>query len=251
MKIFGPAVLVVMFTCAGCKQAPETGKAFEKQERWVYKVNDNLHLALGPIELEAIAIDKAALQAKFQDREAPKVGFVQHFHFFVPGETSVKEPEKYHQSAPMNQKDENVVRVHIIEPWTEEMYRTNPVASRDARIGWQYLFSNKLQSGERSEEVMGMQCFQKSSTSDTWPQRDCLAERTPGEWAIFTILEIDPRVPWPTMKTKYYTKAYGGLTVAWSVHSKHADKWRQIDAKLWQLIDQWNIAETTKKKGQV
>lgn len=239
-------VLLALLTCSGCKKAFVDKGAHAPAERYVYRLNDSLHLALGPLELEAVPIDKAALRAKFPNPRPPTVGFIQHFHFFVPGETALKNPARYYSLAPMNQLDENIVRVTFIEPWTEEMYQKNPAAGRDARIGWNFRFENWFAKGERPEEILGMQCFRDPPSITQWRKRDCLVERAPGEWAFFTIDEEGSTIPFPTLRTKYFTKAYGGLTVEWSAHITHAAKWREIDAKLWQLIDQWNIATQVK-----
>jgi len=244
MKILIYAFCVATFTLFGCKRAGEGSQFSAKQERYVYKVNDKLHLAIGPIEIEESPIDKNSLRKKFKNPTLPKAGHIQHFHFFVPGETSLKDPETYKKLFVMNKRDENVVSVHIIEPWTDEMYRTSPVDSRDARIGWKNIMSSRLDSGQHPEEIQGMQCFRDLSTSKSPATgRACLAERAPGEWAIFRIIEDWKTFPNPYISTKYFTTAYGGLTVAWSAHAKHANKWREIDEKLWLLIDKWNVIE--------
>jgi hypothetical protein len=45
------------------------------------------------------------------------------------------------------------------------------------------------------------------------------------------------------MRVHYFSKAYGGLTIRWHVHRKYAPRWREIDAKLWRLIDERNVAK--------
>lgn len=240
IRIF--VVLVSLLACIGCKKAPVDQGTSAAVERYVYRVNDSLHLALGPLELESLPIDKAALRAKFPNPRLPPAGFIQHFHFFVPGETTLSNPEKYHQRLPMDQVDENIVKVRIIEPWTEERLKNQTELSRDARIYWNLRAEHALAKGEKPEEILGMQCFRSPSSSKEWPSRDCLAERAANEWARFDLTEKGASVPFPMLSTRYFTKAYGGLTVAWSVHTKHAAKWREIDEKLWRLIDQWNVA---------
>jgi hypothetical protein len=242
------AVLVALLACSGCKKAPVDQGANAAAERYIYRLKDSLHLALGPLELEAVPIDKAALRAKFPNPRPPTAGFIQHFHFFVPGEIALKDPERYHKLAPMNQIDENVVRVTFLEPWTTEMIQNSPATARDARVFWQYRFEGRLARDERPEEIIGMQCLRDPPSTRRWPRRDCLAERANGEWAFFTIYEEGSTLPFPTLSTNYFTKAYGGLTIEWSAHTKHAAKWREIDEKLWRLIDQWNVATANNAK---
>jgi hypothetical protein len=237
------AALSTVLLCAACKNHSSDQKSAPKLERSVFKLGDNLQLAIGPLELENVPINKAALRAKFPKPEAPAAGYIQTLHFFVPGETELRNPEKYHSLTPMDRGDENVVNVLMIEPWTKEMYQKDPVAIRDARLGWQTRFGKRILAGEKPEDILGMQCYRFPSLPGHWARRDCLVERAPGEWAIFEIYEIDPTIPNPLMRTRYFSKAYGGLTVAWVVYTKHAAKWREIDAKLWRLIGEWNIAE--------
>ena len=112
-----------------------------KAQLWVYKLSEDLHLALVPIEREKEPLDKAALRAQFPNPQSPPDGRIwgQRMQYYLPGATAPENPALFYSSdlnASMGKpRDLNVVGITSITPWTEEMYRTQPDAERDARIG--------------------------------------------------------------------------------------------------------------------
>ena len=43
----------------------------------------------------------------------------------------------------------------------------------------------------------------------------------------------------------YYEPIMGGVWITWKTHYKNWDKWREIDAAVWRLLNAWNVAPQT------
>lgn len=204
-----------------------------------------------PLERSLEPLDKAALRAKFPDPQLPPNGQLrERFVFYMPGATAPENPTLFY-SDNMNDsmgqpRDLNIVVISLIEPWTAEVYgRLGPAqieAQQDARIGWA--------SNTRAErkltifEQHGMQCYVAGELSHAykplrWNYGYCIAERAPGEFAHF---DFD-NGPSGYIRANYYTPKYGGLTVTWDASYRNFSRWREIDARLWQLIDERNLAK--------
>lgn len=218
-------------------------------QTWVYKLRDDLILAIVPLELEFEPLDKVALRTQFPNPQLPTDGSVADRNcFFMPG-TSAPENPKLFYSNNMNDRmgkplDRNVVCVGRITPWTDAMYRLQPEAVRDARVGWKNNTSAALVAKHPIFEKDGMQCYVlfRNTTMvgiQDWKEGTCIAERAPGEWALFEF----GSGPSGYIRTEYFTKAYGGLSVSWNTSYRNFDRWREIDAKLWQLLESRNLAK--------
>lgn len=236
-RLLGLIGLAMMAACMGCKKTPAADESTINSGRSVLKLNDQLHLALGSFELEEVPFDKAELRTKFPNPPSPVLGSAT-FSFFVPGESRLKYPDRYSKLDPRHGLDENVVNVLRFKAWTSQQVLESPVTARDAQIAWQEKFRPRLQMGAKPQEILGMQCF----VDPDLKSRDCIAVRPSGEYARFDIDEENSSFPHPTLKARYFTKAYGGIEVRWHAHIKHAATWKEIDEKLWRLIERWNVA---------
>ncbi len=248
-------VVAWLFAIAGCSEKRERNT---HTQLWVYKLSDDLHLAMVPLERSLEPLDKAALRAKFPNPQFPPEGQLrERFLFYVPGATSPENPTLFY-SDNMNDRmgqpmDLNIVGVSLIEPWTAEVYSrlgaAQIEAQQDARIGWA--------ANTRSErkltifEQYGMQCYVEGKFTHTYDPLtrtykaltseygNCLAERVPGEFAHF---DFD-NGPSGYIRANYYTPKYGGLSVTWDASYRNFSRWREIDARLWKLIDERNLAK--------
>lgn len=218
-------------------------------QKWVYKLRDDLILAMVPLEREFEPLDKTALRAEFPKPQPPANGSVTDRNcFFMPGISTPENPKLFYSNN-MNDRmgkplDLNVVCVGRITPWTDEMYRIQPEAVRDVRIGWKNSTSAALVAEHPIFEKDGMQCYVLFNNTtmvgiQDWREGSCIAERALGEWAHFEF----GSGPSGYIRTEYFTKAYGGLSVSWTTSYRNFDRWREIDAKLWQLIESRNLAK--------
>jgi len=205
-------------------------------------VSESLHLAdvSFHMELKGIPFDKATVRVKPTKLE--KLGFTS-MAFMVPGETGLNDPVKYFETPALNRRDENIVSVYNIEPWTKEDYEKNPPAGRDMRVGWESIKSSHKIRKDPYAEFLGMQCYRGSLIENSGFFHHCLAEIRPDEWAQIKVDDLPQEgIMVPMIKVQYFSKAYGGLTIRWMTHAKHAPKWKEIDAKLWRLLDERNVA---------
>ncbi len=83
-------------------------------------------------------------------------------------------------------------------------------------------FSEKYGLECRDEEL-GLSCFGKSANKNI-------------SGVIFSF--------WNNNKVKatYYEPMYGGIWVDWYINGKNLQHWQQVDAKVWQLLDSWNVS---------
>ena len=239
-------IAAALLLIAGCSEKRERNT---HTQLWVYKLSDDLHLAMVPLERSLEPLDKAALRAKFPDPQLPPDGEIRERNvFFMPGATAPENPALFYNhdlNAHMGQPlDLNVVGIPLIQPWTAEMHRTQPDAQKDARIGWATLTKPEYLAQHPLFEMHGMQCFVSATITHaykplTWQEGWCNAERAPGEWARFKY----GNGPSGYIRAEYYSPKYGGLTVSWDASYRNFSRWREIDAKFWQLIDERNLAK--------
>ena len=201
-----------------------------------YKLSDQLHLAVLPLEESENPVSKEYLKNRFPEPKTLDF-LLGGIFFYTPGNNKIKSltPPQYLVH------DENIVQIVSIEPWNQEVQATKPEAGKDARVFWRdYIATNKQVA---PEIFWGMECYSPNGVKNGWRGKECLAERAPGEWAIFTIhADGDNTTLHPTISTRYFTPKYGGLNIHWTSNSKNAYQWKEIDEKMWKLIESWNIA---------
>lgn len=226
----------------------ETASAIDyKTVKIIDIVSDTLHLAQVSLFLEInnIPFNKATVfdgSPKLRNIPTEKLPFTS-LEFVVPGETGMNK-STLPVTTPLNIREENVVTVYNIVPWTKTDYEKRSPAGRDMRVGWESLKAGHLLRKDPFVEFLGMDCYRDSLTKDGGFFHDCLVEIKEGEWAhvkVDDLVEKDTMTP--TIRVSYFSKAYGGLTIRWRTHAKHAPKWREIDAKFWQLMHARNLLE--------
>jgi hypothetical protein len=52
----------------------------------------------------------------------------------------------------------------------------------------------------------------------------------------------DKAGPYPEFIARYTSKRYGGVQINWRTNIQNLSMWREIDKKIWENIDAWNIA---------
>jgi hypothetical protein len=212
----------------------------------VYYLSDELHFVVIPDAIEQeqkngrVPVNKAALRVAFPVPQSLGPGGFTGMSFIVPGVTGLSDPSTYFTTPPLNRRDDNIVGVWNIAPWSKEDYVHNPLGARDRRSAW--IRTDDYWLKHPAKDMFGMQCY------DQGESKSCLGEILPGEWASVEIDNLldsttSPIAMRPLMQVSYFTKAYGGLTIQWRTHAKHAAKWREIDAKFWRLMHERNVLE--------
>lgn len=218
----------------------------EQPKPVVYYVSDELHFVVIPDAIEQehktgkIVIDKVALKTAFPVPMPLGSAKFTAMSFVVPGVSGLSDPTTYFATPLLNQRDDNIVSVWNIAPWSKDDYEKNPPGARDRRTTWTRTSDYWLKHPPK--EMYGMQCYDQGNS------KSCLGEILPGEWARVDIDNLpdyvkSPNAWRPLMTVSYFTKKYGGLTIKWRTHAKHASKWREIDAKFWTLMHQRNVLE--------
>jgi hypothetical protein len=241
-------LIVVMLLMLGCKEKRDINS---HTQLWAYKLSDDLHLAMVPLERSLEPLDKDALRAKFPEPKLPPHGQLrERFVFYVPGATAPENPRLFY-SDNMNDsmgqpRDLNIVVVRLIEPWTAEVYsklgEAQIEAQQDARIGW--ADNSRTERNLTIFQKHGMQCYVEGNLIHAykplqWDYGYCIAERAPGEFAHF---DFDDGLS-GHIRAEYYSPKYGGLSVIWETTNRNFSRWREIDARLWQIIDERNLAK--------
>jgi hypothetical protein len=99
---------------------------------------------------------------------------------------------------------------------------------------------------KKYEEVYGLRCYEK--LDKTTDNQICYGIRTSGlgfdEYILLNIKTppFQQITVYPIMQAVYFTPKYGGIEIGWRTHMDNFPKWREIDAHIWKLIDEWNIA---------
>jgi len=235
------ALAAMTLSIGGCKKPPIEDDSNVYGGRRVHKLNDQLHLAIGSFELEEASIDKATFRAKIPNPPPPVLGF-SSMRFFVPGESHLKYPDRYSKQDMSYGQDANVVTVWRIESEPPRENGGSWLAREGAKAFWEYLFKSRLQSGERPEKILDMSCYRDTRAPVSYKEYDCYAARPSGEYALIEMDNADSGKYFPTIGVRYFTKAYGGMRIEWRAHISQASKWKEIDEKMWRLIDRWNVA---------
>lgn len=209
----------------------------------VYYLSDELHFAVIPDAIEQehktgnVVIDKVALKAAFPVSMPLGAGNFTGMGFIVPGVAGLENFNSYfyEQARPLN-RDRNLVGV-FVEPRSEAVYDGRVIG--DERTALRREFSDDVQKKYPITEHLGMKCMHRQSN------RFCVGEIRSGLWASIRLDDENLRSEsyWPSMRVTYHTNAYGGLYITWDAFIEHAAKWREIDAKFWQLMHQRNVLE--------
>jgi hypothetical protein len=232
------AVVIVLYRKHASPAVPDISKPV------VYYLSDELHFAAIPYEIEQeqktgkVVIDKVALRAHFPTPKPLGIAPFVSMRFLAPGTSGLEDPGSYFSQSPLLKRDRNIVSVVSMAPRSKAEYARNP-PDRDEAAAWR----RELPGGtdkHKLTEYLGMKCV------DRRDDKYCIAEIRPGSWAHIRINNESLRKEafWPSMRVMYYSDAYGGLDITWDAYIEHVAKWREIDAKFWQLLHERNVLKT-------
>jgi hypothetical protein len=92
------------------------------------------------------------------------------------------------------------------------------------------------------KDMYGLRCYQGRILTD---RIACYGRRdTANREDILLYVAVPPYAPgvFPVLQARYFTTRYGGVRIAWRTHVSNLPRWHDIDAGIWKLIDQWNVA---------
>lgn len=235
------ALFLTVLVSLGCKDLGGMRKEIKVMERKTFFLNDRLRVVVGSFDMR----NKNNMNLMFLgDISNPNLlgnGSLNGLTFIVPGR-DVDSEKNYRNGVVNGRLDVDVVRVLYIKPWNSTEHQRATDASKNARIQWDNIKSWNNSLKEKSAEIIyGMECLRDSKKERVWRRIDCLAQRGFNEWMVIRVSEIyEGGAPNPIMHAQYYSEAYGGVEVSWISSSWNVHQWRDIDQKLWKLIDQSN-----------
>lgn len=203
-------------------------------EAALFKLREGLTLAIPPMYQEFwLQGDKVTRMPAPKER-APKVELI-GFDFFMP-DFGGYTPDNYRQ--PFHQDRVQVVYLSAVEPPTDgRPPRYSDVEGSIGRLAGLTLVPGKF------EEIHGARCFAHPVPGRSY--RECAGERFNGEKLLLRthLPPYEAGVTNPQLRTRYYTKLYGGMEMEWTTHVKNFPRWRAIDEQIWKFIDAWNVAK--------
>ena len=207
-------------------------------DKKIFRLSNGLQLVVGSFEMREKSDLAKMLLGDVNNSGLLRKGSLNGLTFLVPGR-DVDYLRDYRIGVVDGKMDVDVVRVLYIKPWTSEEDRQFNEANRDARVQWQNRFGQNFLKQNSPENIYGMKCFRDPENVKGWREMECLAERDADEWMIVKVGEIyEGGAPNPSMHAKYYSKAHGGIEISWITSARNVQIWKEIDQKLWKLINQ-------------
>jgi hypothetical protein len=203
-------------------------------EAAMFKLRDGLVLAIPPMYQEFWLQGNRVVRRPAPIERAPTVPLI-GFDFFMP-DFGGYTPGNYRQ--PFHEDRVRVEYVSKAEPPADggpPLYED--IDGAISRLTGVFLIP------EQYTDEHGLRCF--ASPAPANPQRTCVGERRQGERMLLTTVvpPYELRTTNPRMRTRYYTKLYGGMEVEWSAHMKWFPRWLEIEQQVWKFVDAWNIAK--------
>jgi len=236
--------MVVLALCALAVALTPTGgywRAWPHGRPGLYRLNERLVLSIPP-EYQRFWLQGAeVVRAPAAASAIPRVASVS-FSFFLP---------HYSGYTPSNfRRDFDEDRVDVTSLAVAGEADGKPGASA-------YYTPNLLNrvlagGGEgQARELDGLRCYQPAGlTGDQWLCFGPVGEEPSRQIMLWTALPpFQPDRGVPLMRAQYFSTRYGGLKINWRTHARHLAAWRDIDARIWELISQWNVADTLASSG--
>lgn len=95
---------------------------------------------------------------------------------------------------------------------------------------------------KKYRDMYGLRCYEGKVLKDRIFCYSAKGGQAPG--GIFLIAEVPPYARGmvdPLMRADYFSRRYGGIEVDWWSNVKNLPHWRDIDARIWKLLDAWNV----------
>ena len=144
------------------------------------------------------------------------------------------------------QFDEDLIRIVSIEPYPLSDTKNIPFPAKiiKPRLG--------VYEIDKYEDKYGLRCYEGSSNGKHQLPTDlqyCYGVRDEKlDENIGIKLSVPPYADGPVhpkMEATYITKKYGGLKIIWWAPVKHFSRWHDINQKIWQYINEWNVVKQT------
>jgi hypothetical protein len=224
-------------TAGGSAPPPPPLRAWPEGRAPPMKITDDLTLAV-PLAFERSAIEREAASAGAGSAGAGPPGSAHgevHFDFFLP-DSGGYTLDNYQNDADPNKVE--VVYVHA-----GDSHEADPDAPGEYPPNMLKRALQELLDAQHPRAQYGLRCY----PGRVFVNRiTCFGRRgaEPGEEIMLTAL-VPPYpadVSFPTFQARYFSRRYGGVRIEWRAHVSQLAHWREIDARIWKLIDAWKAA---------
>jgi hypothetical protein len=212
------------------EQAPPAPREWPQGRTAPVKITDELILSI-PLQFERSAIDPKAPAANpksFTHKEA-------QFDFFLPDFTG------YTLANYRNDFDEN--KVEVVYLHAGDAHEADPDAPGEYPPNMLKRSLRDLLDPNDYKDMYGLRCYKTRVPSD---RLTCYGRRDQSSGEDIMLTTLVPPYPegvtFPQMQARYFSKRYGGVRIAWRTHVRNLPRWQEIDARIWKLVDEWNVA---------
>jgi len=199
------------------------------------KITDELTVAV-PLAFERLGLEPEAAGAGTPGAGPPGSahGEVQ-FDFFLP-DSSGYTPDNYR-----NQADPN--KVEVVYVHAGDSHEADPDAPGEYPPNMLKRALQELLDARHARAQYGLRCY----PGRVFVNRiTCFGPRgtQSGEQIMLTALAppYPADVSFPMFQARYFSRRYGGVRIEWRAHMSQLAHWREIDARIWKLIDAWKVA---------
>jgi len=235
------ALAVCTVACAGCGRMPSGGSAVPNEpppqlREWPQgrtapvRITDQLILSI-PLQYQRSAIDPKAPSpdpVSFAHKEA-------HFDFFLPDFSG------YTLANYRNDSDPN--KVEVVYLHAGDPHEADPDAPGEYPPNMLKRSLRDLLDPNDYKDMYGLRCYKGRVQTD---RLTCFGRRQESSGEDIMLTTLVPPYPegvtFPQMQARYFSRAYGGVRIAWRAHVSNLPRWREIDAQIWKFIDAWNVA---------
>ena len=212
------------------EQAPPAPREWPQGRTAPVKITDALILSI-PLQFKRSAIDPkapAANPSSFTHKEA-------QFDFFLPDFTG------YTLQNYRNDFDEH--KVEVVYLHAGDPHEADPDAPGEYPPNMLKRSLRDLLDPHDYKDMYGLRCYKGRVQTD---RLTCYGRRDQSSGEDIMLTTLVPPYPegvtFPQMQARYFSKRYGGVRIFWRAHVSSLPRWREIDAQIWKLVDQWNVA---------
>ena len=209
----------------------------------LFNMSDHLKLAVPPqyqrFWLQRDEVTRAPADITKLPLHPLNAGVALEFNFFMPdftGFTPQNYEEEFHQ-------DKVLVYIEAIGMGQEQLGAPGgfPPNMFQRVVGEEKTFDpNSL------EVHHGLNCYRYRVPNPTAGAICFHIAPSTNQATIMIDVPFEPRPSYvvnPLMQASYFSTRHGGVKLLWRAHFKYLADWQEIDQKIWQFIDEWNVVK--------
>ena len=210
----------------------------------LFNMSEHLKLAVPPqyqrFWLQRDEVTRAPADITKLPMHPLNTGAALEFHFFLPdftGFTPQNYEDEFHQ-------DKVYVLIEAIGMGQE---KPGAPGAYPANMYSRMFYENSIYKSDDFEVLHGLKCYRTNSTFKY------------GNYLCYGF-DQNASMPWiqlglpfppypsfmvnPSIQSRYFSTAHGGVQIFWRTHVKNFERWREIDQKIWEFVAEWNVVKT-------